>query len=201
MKLLYTNSSEPDGIQPIAASSIGGFVSSSPVPNSVLNELFGEVSLNRDYNTKYRLIAIKNTFNHAIDNLQLKFFLNEDIISKIQVALVEPSIDDCGNPVFERLINQYSKPMTGEFNEVEDGLLILGDSIESGAVLGLWISRQLDKELSKPKTCEELSDDFEQQVELETEDSIQIDISWTDPESISQSQSLSQSDSQSLSAS
>lgn len=201
MKLLYTNSSEPDGVQSIASLSTGGFVSSSPIPNSVLNELFGEVSLNKDYNTKYRLIAIKNTFNNAIDNLQLKFFLNEDIISKIQVALVEPSIDDCGNPIFERLANQYSKPMTGEFNDIEDGLVILGGSIESGAVLGLWISRQLDKELSKSKTCEELGEEFEEGVELETEDSIQIDISWTDPESVSQSQSLSQSDSQSLSES
>lgn len=199
MKFLYTNASEPNGVQTKATLSLGGYVSSSSVVNNVLNEIFGEVSLNADVNTRYRLLAIKNTLTYTADNIQLKFYLNEDIVSQIQAALVSPAKNECDEYVFEQLPNQYSKPQYADFEIVEDGLVLNIGSLAVSEVIGIWLSRQLIKDLISAKSCAQLATEFASNTPIETEDSIQIDLLWSEPESISTSISESQSMSQSAS--
>lgn len=197
MKFLYTNASEADGVQTKATLSLGGYVSSSGVVNNVLNEIFGEVSLNADTNTRYRLLAIKNTLTYTADNVQLKFYLNEDIVSQLQVALVTPTKNECDEYLFEQLPNQYSKPQYADFEVVEDGLVLNIGSLGVSEVIGLWVSRTLVKELISAKSCAQLAEEFANSTPIETEDSIQIDLSWSEPESVSIS--ISESASQSAS--
>lgn len=198
MKFLYTGAGEPNDPQTKAIFSLGGYVSSSSVANDVLNEVFGEISQSKDFNTRYRLLAIKNILTTTVDNVLIKVFLNEDIVSELQMALIVPATNDCGDYVFEKITNQYAKPLYGDFVVVEDGLVLNIGTMEPDSVVGLWISRKIDQVLSATKSCQEIYDDYIDEVVLETEDSIQIDLSWTEAESISQSLSQSQSGSGSL---
>jgi len=200
MIFYYTNSVEPGGIQTVARLSTGGFVSGSIVPNDVLNEIFSNISLNTETNTQYRLLALKNTLPNTVDNIVMKFYLNEDIISQFEVALVLPALDKCNDYVFEKIASQYSKPMTGQFQIVSDGLQIDGGSLDPGAVLGVWLCRKFDVEGNPVKSCEELGEDYNNEVVVEKEDDIQINVMWDDAESVSSSASVSVSVSSSASA-
>jgi hypothetical protein len=119
--------------------------------------------------------------------------MNADIISVFEAALVLPALDDCDKPVFERTPNQYSKPQTGQFTVLSDGIVINAGSLNPDSVLGLWLVRKFTVEGNPVKSCEELCEDYDNEVKLEKEDELQIDVSWDDAESVSVSSSVSES--------
>lgn len=201
MIFYYTNSPEANQPQPVASKSIGGFVSSSVVPNDVLNEVFSGISMNTEDNKQYRLLALRNTMQTTAENLMLKFFLNEDAISSFEVALVAPATDKCGDFVFEQIASQYSKPFTGDFTPIADGSVLSAGDLEAGQVLGIWLCREFKVENNPAKSCEELCEDYDNQVVVEKEDELQLDVCWDDAESVSVSASASVSESASESAS
>lgn len=193
MRFYYTGASEDGAVQPIARQSIGGYVSSSVVQNDVLNEIFSNISLNTEKNNQYRLLALKNILSSDVENVIAKFYINDEAIAEFEVAFVYPTKDDCDKDIFEQVSTQYSKPFTGEFVPVTDGMaLSLGDLAAAG-VIGIWIVRKYDTASNPTKTCEELEDDYTNEAVIEKEDNLDIEITWGVPESVSASVSMSAS--------
>lgn len=118
MRFYYTNAISYLGIQTDPVSSVGGLISGSPVPNSVLSNLFGEVSLlTLSENLKEtKLLALKNELPAAVNNLKLYYVYPKNPVTKLMVAAVAPTIDtNCGNQSFEKIPNMRATPYYATF--------------------------------------------------------------------------------------
>lgn len=93
--------------------SLGGFVSSSPVPNAALNTLFDLVSMRtiKDKTKETIAIALVNKFDHAVSDVRLKVVGESDDICRFRVAAVP--IDETYQ--MEHINNRYSEPLSAEF--------------------------------------------------------------------------------------
>lgn len=97
--------------------SLGGYISSSIVPNGNMNALFDLISLNTLKNKPRETIAIAliNKFEHAVSNIEIKMVTRKDAIGKFKVAAVNVSDDY----LMEHIDNRYSEPIQAEFHNVD----------------------------------------------------------------------------------
>lgn len=88
LKLYYTVSSGYLDIQGNYINSLGGFPSSTEVPNDVFDNLFDEISLSeiKDVKTQYRAIIIKNESEEIIENIELWFEKKDSNICSYQIG-------------------------------------------------------------------------------------------------------------------
>lgn len=96
--------------------SLGGYISSSPVPNGALNEIFDCISL-QTLKTRPRetlAIALVNKFDTAVKNLYIRAIMSPDAVAKFRVAAVAVGEDMC----MEHIPNRYSEPINADFTDV-----------------------------------------------------------------------------------
>ena len=99
--------------QPDTAKSLGGYVSSSLVPNGELNVLFDLIStytINK-HRDEYVAIGLINKYDKKIRNLQLSVIAGPDDICKFDIAAV--TLDK--NFAMEQIPNRYAQPINAEF--------------------------------------------------------------------------------------
>lgn len=101
-----------------AARSLGGFISSTPVPNGALNTLFDTIS---SYTLSKRpketiAVALINRLDKAVYDVELKIVTDEDNIAEFRVAAVAVSSDKYQ---MEHIANRYQEPMSAEFHNVD----------------------------------------------------------------------------------
>jgi hypothetical protein len=176
IQLLYTNSATPNAPQPSASASIGGYISSSSIPNDFLSNIFSEISaLSKESNRKETiLIALKNISQDTLDELTFSFELPQEPYINVKVAFTLPSLDSCGEPIFEKIPNSSAIPLNANFLDVVNGSdFVIGD-IASNQIVGIWFTRTLSDFAKNIPTCEELS----QQQDAEKEQVINMNISW-----------------------
>lgn len=109
----YSLKKATENPQPDPAKSLGGFVSSTPVPNNSLNALFDLISTSTIANRPKETIAIAliNKYPKALRNLELKIVVDREPICGWKIAAV-PLSADYG---MEHIDNRYAEPMIGEF--------------------------------------------------------------------------------------
>lgn len=109
------NSSEAP--QSDVAKSLGGYISSSVVPNGSVNALFDMISLLTLKNKNRETIAIGliNKFDESVRNVQLKLVTRKDYIGKFRVAATDVGSDY----MMEHIDNIYSEPIQAVFNDVD----------------------------------------------------------------------------------
>lgn len=97
--------------------SLGGYVSSSIVPNGNINALFDMISLNTLKNKPKETIAIAlvNKFDFNTLNVGIKIVTKKNFIGKFKVAVVEIGNDF----LMEHIDNRYSEPIQAEFHDVD----------------------------------------------------------------------------------
>lgn len=97
--------------------SLGGYISSSIVPNGSINALFDTISLNTLKNKPKETIAIAliNKFNEAVANVSVKLVTKADNIGKFKIAAVGVGEDYC----MEHIDNRYAEPIQAEFHDVD----------------------------------------------------------------------------------
>ena len=98
-----------------ASRSLGGYVSSTPVPNASLNSLFVIIS---SYTIEKKqketvAIALVNKLDKAATNVELKIVTDDDNIASFKVAAV--SVGD--DYRMESIANRYQEPMAAEFHD------------------------------------------------------------------------------------
>lgn len=188
MKLYYTTTAGADTIQDSPKLSLGGYKSSSLLPNSKLNNLFGEISqvTISNYNqNSYIGLILKNELLTSCNNVKLWFNHPENCYSKLRVAIVQVSQDSNGDNYIEHITDKYSKPLyVNGFIEAdgEDNKVDLGN-IASEGMIGIWIERELllDEIKQDQETPYELQSGYTdrfQERELNKEDEIKLNISW-----------------------
>lgn len=97
-----------------AAKSLGGYISSTPVPNAALNSLFDMISA---YTLEKRpketiAVGIINKFDQAVENVELKIVTDENHEAIFKVAAVSVGEDYA----MEHIANRYQEPLMGEFH-------------------------------------------------------------------------------------
>lgn len=96
--------------------SLGGYISSSPVPNGALNSLFDLVSMKtiKDKTKETIAIGLVNKFDKAVTDVSAKIVANRKDICRFKIAAV--SVDD--KFCMEHINNRYAEPMGAEFYDV-----------------------------------------------------------------------------------
>lgn len=117
MKLLYTGAGKHFGEQNEAVFSLGGFLSSSEVPNDSFSALFGEITYNGIKNNvaEHICIAVQPT----VGMLDIIFSINveSDSLSKFRVAASLITKDECEKFGIPGIKSIYSKPTNQSFNQ------------------------------------------------------------------------------------
>lgn len=183
LKLYYTVNSGYLDIQGNYINSLGGFPSSTEVPNDVFDNLFDEISLSeiKNVKTQYRAIVIKNEGEEIVENIELWFEKKDSNICSYQIGATLLSNDE--QPFMEHIPSVYSKPLyTQLYDATIDSKVSIGN-LNPGQMIGLWLSRTVDKE----KALEEYNNVAEEDplhrsrykpIEKEKQETVDLKITW-----------------------
>jgi hypothetical protein len=182
MILYYTGAVKNDQQQNDPSKSLGGWISSSIIPNSKLGNLFSGISdsMIQNPNTQIRVIALKNLTGET-KNVTIYTDTPEDSYSIFKLGVSQPVIDpECG-PYFESLSSEDSLPYMTQVEEHEGAIngITISD-FANNAYLGIFIVRELKDTVPGYKAatipCEDIAESYGQPVQ--TEDSISIKIDY-----------------------
>ena len=185
MRLYYTTTADPLTPQNKKNVSLGGYQSSTVIPNDELNNLFGDITpfgLNRN-KAQYIGIMLKNETGGDLTDIMFHFNYPENCYYKLEIAAITPTLDSEGNYVIEHIDTQYSKPYTATFVEANgsDNAVNLGNLANNG-LLGLFIKRTFDISAVNEDYSDYISkpsgSDLYEQKDLGTEDSIDMVFEW-----------------------
>jgi hypothetical protein len=162
LKLFYTGALKFDNPQQDTIRSLGGYISSSEVPNGWIGNLFGDMSkfTVQQGKAEIRVIAIKNTganktglkcwFVYPDDGAAPTPNLTNDCDFEIGFAI--PSPDDCGDLMTEKIANIYAQPYTVTLVPGKVSLitaLALG-ALDAGDYLCIFIRRKIKLTTQQP---------------------------------------------------
>lgn len=186
LRFYYTTSTGNNNPQTKAAESLGGYRSSTPVPNDTFSNLFDEISLNTQANPKDQYIAtiLKNEGTETLKNVELWFSnVTEKPYGKIMVGAIKMNEDEEENPVTPGTSSIYENPYWISFYDAtEEDKVVLGD-MEPEAEICLWFRRVLDKEIMYEDYNAVAERDMTSQnrykkIGRQTEDIFNINLSW-----------------------
>lgn len=147
MRLFYTGASKTGAAQNEPSKSIGGYVSSSMVPSGLNNSLFSDTSQTqmKDGKPEYVLVSLKNTTGADKTDTKIYYEQTNQSLYTIQMGLIEPALDKCGDPVYEKTTNNNAAPLGVTFT---DNILLGGainiPSLLIDAHMGVWIKRTIN---------------------------------------------------------
>jgi len=110
-------SKSSDAPQTDVQKSLGGYISSSVVPNGAINSLFDMISLNTLKNRTKEIIAVGliNKLDIKVTNVEVKMVTKPNFVGKFKVAAV--SVDD--DYLMEHIDNRYAEPIQAEFHDID----------------------------------------------------------------------------------
>jgi hypothetical protein len=163
LEIYYTGASESGKIQQIASQSLGGFISSSLIPNDMLGNLFSDVSqlALEKKSRSTRVIAIRNISDTPLEGLKVYTECDEGAVAGTTIGYEVPTIDGCPDICSEKLPKGDALPQRVEMKSAEGNpnAYALPD-IDSGNYLFIFVSRQITA--STPSyTSDELLDQRE----------------------------------------
>ena len=139
----YTNAQTKDGEQKDPKKSLGGFVSSTPVPNSRIGNLFGNLSAIALQNGEERIIAVAAKNIGTTDLSNVTFAVNAPSTEGVEYRFALVTVED---GVMEQIDHFDALPYVANF-------LTLGEDIQNndpqpvistlpaGGSIGIWIQR------------------------------------------------------------
>jgi hypothetical protein len=142
MQILFTGAAKHWGVQTDPSKSLGGYVSSSLVPNGALNNLFPAINKDdvvRDLK-KTRLIVLKT----SLQMTNVRIWTESAMFATNYIACVQPAMVN-NEPVFEQVPNEFSIPYQAVLvaAEGEDNYINVGD-VAANTYIGIWIRRQVN---------------------------------------------------------
>lgn len=156
--LYYTGAQEVNQPQTQIQRSLGGFKSSTRVPNASLNSLFQGIGQRQLQEGDEQIIGLimTNESGAAISNLSIYATVPNGSSTTFQVAAVT-LID---NNRIEQIANNQASPYVGTLVEMTSlaNKRTLAASLANGASIGVWIRRIIQKQTNR--TCDQLYDDY-----------------------------------------
>jgi hypothetical protein len=166
MELFYSGAFRGDEIQTSPLKSLGGYISSSKLPNDFLNNIFSEIPTAFILNNKeYIGIFLKNTSGIKKTNISIWTETPLNSFSSIKIAAVSVACDSNGCFI-EKIPNKSSSPYNATFYKVEGeaNAALLGD-LDINKVIGLWLVREIDQtKLNSNISAEKLYEDFKNKI-------------------------------------
>jgi len=183
MILTYSGASAFNAVQNNPDLSLGGWMSSSPVPNNLLDNLFSSVSSNAQNNqlAEIKGIFLKNETNADISNLYIYVLQDADSVVSFDFSAVAVS----NGQSMEKIPSVRATPYYANFFQAngQSNQQLLTPTLVAGGVIGLWIRRTALLPLTMPEVVDltNPSDPFnvwynKLQEKIETPE---IVLSWT----------------------
>lgn len=178
MRLYYTVISKEGDPQQKPTLSLGGFCSSSPVPNESFDNLFSEITEYTIQNNvpQYIGLILKNTFDQEADQVKLWMEQDPNDYGKFRVGVVKLT----SNGQMENIVSPSSKPVYSEFYDVtgeEEAISI--PNMKPGEMYGIWVERTLNADseyLQKRTQCDFLYEHLNDK--LSTEEVVKMCIDF-----------------------
>ena len=141
LQFLYSGVQSPNTFQYNSDKSLGGYISSSPVTNNTLNELFSDISLLGEQN---QYIEVKGIFLKNIGtvktNLRCWFVTPQNNKALFEIAAVIP----VNSNQIEVVQTFRTNPQIGTFfNPDVNNKALLSSSLAANDTLGLWLRRTI----------------------------------------------------------
>lgn len=186
LKLYYTGAIKFDQSQTEPIKSLGGFISSTEVPNGLLGNLFGDLSRFTVMQGKaeIRVFAIKNTAVVTKANLKCWFTYPNNGSSdtndcEYDVGFAVPTVDDCGDLQTEAISSIYATPYTtlnsGKVGEVN--ALAIGN-LDAGDYLCIFVRRKIKASAQQPMSDADLLAVLDGSLVLPKVEDIQLSFGW-----------------------
>ena len=115
LKIYYTGADKAGSEQKDPKNSLGGYISSSLVPNNFIGNLYAAISQlsEQELREDTKVIAIKN--DTGADFTAFDVYIGTEDESKLQtewqIGYMAAALDDCGDIYFEKLENAQSLPL------------------------------------------------------------------------------------------
>jgi len=165
----YTNAQTKDGEQKDPKKSLGGFVSSTPIPNGRSGNVFGDLGAVDLQNGGERIIAIaaKNISDNPLANLTIA--VESPITPNVKYRFALVTVEE---GVMEQINHFDAIPYVGDFMElgvdVQSGASQpVVASLGSGESIGVWLQRVISP--SDSPDCE---------ISTDTELNLDITFAW-----------------------
>lgn len=139
MKILYTGAINANEPQSDPNKSLGGYISSSQVPNGLLHNLFPELSQNSHQvnSPNVKCIALLN--DSIKEEVSIWFEQAENSKATFEIAIAKPALNDCNEPYFEQL-PEVGLPFFNFHKANQESPFLVGP-LSEGQVLGIFIKR------------------------------------------------------------
>lgn len=189
LKLLYSGSRIPNGSSE-ALTSLGGYPSNIEIQNSLIGNLFGDLSryiigLNRD---EVRAIVVKNEGVSALTGFKVWVEYPDDGDSEptqtndctLQLGYAALTVDACGDTKFAQSVsNPFASPYGVTFVDAETEANALSlPEVPVNGMIGLWIKRKLKSSTQQPMSEDDLVSVLEGSLVFPKQEDIQLIFSW-----------------------
>lgn len=185
--IYYTGAKKSEERQDNPSLSLGGFKSSSQVPNGTIHNLFPKITQSTVIKNHkiIRMIVVHNPTNASMANVKL--WSENGEFSKILIAAIFPAYDtECEVYYFEEVANEQSLPYQGTLAEYSETTPLLIPELLPNQIVGIWLRKELD--LDKFNELEKGQNDLSCEATIEIlqieetdpilEDNVKINISW-----------------------
>lgn len=186
--LYYTGAIASEGIQDSPSLSLGGYISSTQIPNGELNNIFPRITRALVLKKKraVRLIVFKNETGATINNL--KIWSENGLYSFITMDFIAPGLDSCGKERFEKIKTGENLPyQANDFQGYTEEAPYTVTSLEADKCFGIWMKREFDyesftdeeKSEAAEMTCDQMADNLDSLFESEkAEDQVKFFFKW-----------------------
>lgn len=170
MELLYTGSTRPKGPQEIPSESLGGYVSSTPVPSDWEGNVFSTLthSALAMKMREVRCLVLNNNGTINFTDVSLFIDIPEDAKYMIKAGISEVGLDDCNDQVVAKVTDQRKIPtflplhdVNGELNKISLG------AMAPGQAFAIWFVRDIRKDIPVFPTPQELYDQYKAETKIE----------------------------------
>lgn len=146
MVLYYSGADRAAMAQNQPEKSLGGYISSSLIPNGIINAIFSTISKSvaEKQTRDTRLIVLTNTTGSICHDVKIYIEQTPDTVSNIKMAAVSPATDSCSNLFFELIPSADALPYqaTLSLHNGVDNAIDVGD-LAVGETIGIWLSREI----------------------------------------------------------
>ena len=148
MKIYYTGADSFNAVQKDKDKSLGGYLSQTQVPNDLIGNLFGDVSMYTIDKSlrETRALIVHNDSGGALVNFSIHFDKLTGSLGLFEVAAVLLTLDGNGELYMEKIDNIRATPYVGDFVEADTvaNKQLISASLADGAYVGLWLRRSID---------------------------------------------------------
>lgn len=143
--LYYTGSSKPEEFQDNPSLSLGGYKSSTQIPNGQIHNLFPKITQSMVVNNRkaIRMIVLHNQLTASMINVKL--FIENGEFCKFTMVAIAPGYDaECDRYFFEKVTDEQNLPYQGMLAEYTELAPLIIPELQASKYIGVWIRRDLD---------------------------------------------------------